>query len=105
MGVVHGKSVWITYWNGEFEKDLHQVEHEMMVDCYVATSHAEVMEMALPRLVGVGMDDWIGAVLVIECFGKTVKCDRKCILYVGGKRQSETDCELIREAAISDCVA
>lgn len=94
-----GKKVALKYWNQRHVTGEQLLEREIKLYCMLATKHRHVMDVAIPRLIAVGVQDWVGTILVTERVGEHVKASRGSML-VGGRAVSQDDCAHIRNSAV-----
>lgn len=99
--VFRGKRVAVKYWNRDEEMMRVSHRNEMLTYCWLATTYPGVMGKAVPALVVVGMQEWVGAVLVTELVGLSVQGDGKGGLKVEEQNVHATDVEGIQQAAIN----
>lgn len=89
----------LKYWNQRHSTGEELLLREIRLYCMLATKYGHIMDVALPRLIAVGIQDWIGAVLVIERVGEHVKsCHGR--LQVGGRQITTADCQQLRDSAV-----
>lgn len=91
--------VALKYWNQRHGTGEQLLLREIKLYCLLATKHEELMGVAIPRLIAVGTQDWVGPVLVTERVGEPVKNIRGR-LHVGGRLVGKEDCIAIRDCAI-----
>lgn len=99
---VEGEEVALKYWNSAYLDTFDMIVNEIATYCDMASRNAKSLGFVVPDLVGIGMQYWVGPVILTKAVGESVhRCGEK--IKVGGNELNDTETAEMREALLK-CV-